>query len=114
MSITTIPWVLAGVNAVWFGLMARRAQGNWVLWALGGGVFALVTSTIIFGLGQASCIPFSDHERAVLHTQWTLLSIVVTAALGWLFTWGLHRHRILTTRESSPPANPPPATAPKI
>lgn len=106
MSITSTPWILALITAIWFALMARRAQGNWVLWAIGGGLFALVTSTIIFGLGDAGSIPFSDHDRVVFHLKWTAISVVVIGVLGWLFTWGLHRHhQAQLPRESAGPAS---------
>jgi hypothetical protein len=75
--------------------MAGRSGRNWALWALGGGLFALSTSTIIFGLGHASAIPFSDQENTKLHYEWTALSILVIAVVGWLFTTPLHRHLLL-------------------
>ena len=105
MEITTIPWLLAFVAAAWFGLMARGAGRNWVLWGLGGALFALVTSTIVFGLGSASCIPFSDHDRSVFHLQWTVISVVLIAAGGWLLTMSLHRHHLLLLRRLGSPTS---------
>jgi hypothetical protein len=92
MSVSFVPWALAAATAAWFGWMAGRNGRNWALWALGGGLFALVASTIIFGLGHASATPFSDQERTKLHYEWTVLSIVVIAVVGWLFTTPFHRH----------------------
>jgi MFS-type transporter involved in bile tolerance (Atg22 family) len=74
--------------------MAFRSHQNWILWAVGGGIFALVTTTIIMGLTQAAFIPFSSHEAAVFRVRAILVSIVVILVLGWLITKGLHRkHR---------------------
>ncbi len=95
MIITIVPWVLAMVTACWFGLMAVKARRNWKLWTVAGGVFALVTSTFIFGLCQAVAIPFSNHDLAVLHAKWTVVSVVVIGALGWLLTCGLHRQHLI-------------------
>jgi len=92
MNVSIVPWALAAATALWFGWMAGRSGRNWILWALGGGLFALVTATIIFGVGHASAIPFSDRERARLQDDWTLLSIAVIGVLGWLFTMPFHRH----------------------
>lgn len=95
MIITIVPWVLAVVTACCFGLLAVEAGRIWELWAIAGGVFALVTSTFIFGLCQAVAIPFSDHELMILHLKWTLVCGVVVGALGWLLTLGLHRQHLV-------------------
>jgi hypothetical protein len=87
-----VPWFLAAAAAVWFGWMAQRSGRNLLLWGLGGAVFALVTTTIIFGLGHAAAIPFSDQESHTLHYEWAALSAAVIVAFGWLVTTPLHRH----------------------
>jgi hypothetical protein len=98
MSLTTIPWILTVVTALLFGWMAWRAQRNWVLWVFGGGLFALVSSTIVFGLGHASTFPFSERERSALQLQWTIISVVLIAVIGWLLTLSLHRQHLLIWR----------------
>lgn len=87
-----IPWVLAAATAVWFAWMARKAERSVVQWTLTGAVFGLVTATIVLGLCQATGIPFSDHERTVLHIESTAAAVLVIAAIGWVITLGLHRH----------------------
>lgn len=94
----TIPWILAVLTALGFGWMAWRAEKNWVLWVLGGGLFALVTSTIIFGLGHASTTPFSEQERSALQLEWTIISAVLILVTGWLLTLSLHRQHLLIWR----------------
>jgi hypothetical protein len=91
MEILGIAWLLALANAVWFGVMAQKVGRNWVLWGLGGGVLALVTATIILGLGQASIIPFSNRERFYVEIKLAILALVVIFLLGWIITTGLHR-----------------------
>ncbi len=91
MSINVIPWILACATAGWFGLLALRAGKSWTLWGLAGGVFGLVSSTCVFGLGQATAIPFSDRERSALHTEWTMAALAIILLVGGLFTWGLRR-----------------------
>jgi hypothetical protein len=93
MSMSTTPWLLAFAGAVCFGFLAWRAGRNWISWGLTGGLFALVTTTFVFGLGSASCIPFSDRDWAAYQTTWALLSVGIIAVLGALFTVGLWRRR---------------------
>jgi hypothetical protein len=87
-----VPWVLALATAVWFALMARKAERSPVQWALTGAVFGLVTATIVLGLREATGIPFSDHERTILHLESTAAAVVIIATIGWVITLGLHRH----------------------
>ncbi len=89
-----VPWVLAFATAVWFGWMARKAGRSLVQWVLTGAVFGLATATIVLGLCQAASIPFSDHERTIMHFKWTGAAIIVIAVLGWVITLGLHRHHL--------------------
>ncbi len=124
MSITFIPWALGALTACWFGFMAFQAGRTWGVWALVGGIFGLVTSTYIFGLCHAVAIPFSDHARTVLHLKWTVVSVIVVGALGWLFTMGLHRQHLALwktfgntstpTAERTAPAAPQPAKQPPL
>lgn len=114
MSLTTIPWIITIITTLWFGFMAHRGERNWVLWGLGGGLFALVTSTIVFGLGHASSIPFSDHERSSLQVKWSVISFLLVGIVGWLLTLSLHRQHLLLWRlfgVESGPLNLNPATA---
>jgi len=82
MSISTVPWVVACVTALGFGLLARRTGRRWSLWALAGGFFALIVSTIVWGLGQAASIPYSDHDVSVFHIRWTVEAIIIVAVCG--------------------------------
>lgn len=97
MEIGSTPWWLALVTAIWFALMAQRAGRSWVLWAFSGALFALVTGTLILGLGRAMTIPFSDHDRAAAQAKWTIAVILVVAVLGALFTLGLLRQTFVVT-----------------
>ena len=58
-----VPWPVAALTAVWFGFMAYKAGKNAVLWGIGGGVLALVVTTLVMGLGQAAFIPFTSAEQ---------------------------------------------------
>ncbi len=90
-----IPWVLGLLTALWFGWMAYAARRNRLFWAFGGGLFALVAATLLFGLGHAAAIPFSEAERIRQHLGWALGSIFLIVVLGWLFTAPLHPERLL-------------------
>ncbi|HWX19493.1 MAG TPA: hypothetical protein VN578_06260 [Candidatus Binatia bacterium] len=116
MSLMTIPWLLALATGIWFGFQARKAGRNWLLWGLGGAFFALVVTTILFGLGEAAAIPFSDAEKASLHKKWTAAALIIIAALGWLFTMPLHRSHLAfwNARNKGPATSPPPPVNPRI
>jgi hypothetical protein len=91
-----IAWWLALATALWFGLMAAKAQRAWGLWTVGGGLFALVTTTIVLGLEEAAFIPFSSREDALFHWRAIGISILIVLVFGWLFTMGLHQqHRLI-------------------
>ena len=116
------PWVFAIITAIWFGWMARRAGRSSTLWVVGGGAFALVISTLVVGLGHATSIPFSDHERIIQQAKWIAAAAIVVLILGWLLTSSLHRHHLLIWRALNPelrgdasavPGKPGPITATK-
>jgi hypothetical protein len=87
MSVTVVPWVMFCLTAVWFGWLAVLTGRNPALYALVGGLFGLASSTIVFGLGHAMFIPFSDGEMAAAHTRWTLISVCIIAVVGGALTW---------------------------
>jgi hypothetical protein len=112
-----IPWPVAAATAAWFGLMAHKAGKNSVVWAIGGGVLALVITTIVVGLGQATFIPYYTDEITTFRLKAAGLAIVLVFCLGWLFTGTLHQHirELLKRGVEAPapiPANPP-APVPK-
>jgi hypothetical protein len=102
METERIPWLLAALTAGWFGWMAHRAGRTATLWAVGGAAFGLVISTLVLGLGNATSIPFSDHERSVDQAEWIITSAVLIAIIGWLLTASLHRHHLLIWRKLKP------------
>lgn len=85
MNITIVPWFIAAFGAACFGALARYFGRNWVPWALSGGFAALITTTIIWGIGSAADIPFSDHDRLVFHLRWTAEALAaVVVVLLWM------------------------------
>lgn len=105
VSNNVIAWLIACVTALWFGFLAAKAGKNRALWALAGGLFGLVSTTFVFGLGSAMAIPFSDREKSALYVEWTLLALAINALVGGFFTWSIRR------KSASEPA-PPPAPGP--
>ncbi len=101
-----VPWVLALATAVWFSLMARKAERSVVQWALTGAIFGLATATIVLGLCHAVANPFSNHERTILHVKWTVAAAAAIAVLGWVVTAGLHRHHLKLWHRAT--GTPPP------
>jgi cytochrome b subunit of formate dehydrogenase len=116
-----IPWPVTAATAAWFGIMAYKAGKNCVVWAIGGGVLALVVTTIVMGLAQATFIPYYTDEIATFRLVAAGVAIVLVLCLGWLFTGTLHQHirELLKRSEQAAPEAPaqapvvPPGTSPK-
>src|ERR1035437_4524562 len=87
-----IPWPVAAATAAWFGLMAYKAGKNCVVWAIGGGLMALVATTVVVGLAQATFIPYYTGEIAMLRLKVAVAALLLVFCLGWLFTGTLHQH----------------------
>jgi hypothetical protein len=111
-----IPWPIAAATAAWFGLMAYKAGKNCVVWAMGGGLMALVVTTLVVGLAQATFVPYYTSEIATLRLKMVVVAVVLVLCLGWLFTGTLHQHiRELLKRGTEAAAKvPPPAPAPAV
>lgn len=105
-----IPWPVALVTAIWFGVMAYRSGKNCVLSAIGGGLLGLVVTTIVMGLGQATFLPFATEAIAPFRLKMAMLAILLVLFVGWLFTGTLHRHLLASLKRSTTPA---PEAAPK-
>lgn len=93
--IGAVPWPVTAAAAVWFGVMAYKAGKNAVLWSIGGGVLALIITTIVMGLGQAAFIPFTSQQESLFRIKIGGLAIFILFCLGWLFTGSLHPHLLL-------------------
>jgi hypothetical protein len=102
METERIPWLFAILTAAWFGWMASRADRTWVLWAVGGAAFGLVISSLVIGLGRASSIPFSEHERQIAELKWIGVVLALIALGGWLLTSSLHRHHLAMWQKLRP------------
>ena len=123
--IGVMPWPVAAAAAIWFGVMAYKAGKNAVLWGLGGGILALIVTTVVMGLGQAAFIPYTSQEQSMFRVKIGALAIFIVLCLGWLFTGTIHPHllapwkRVKEVRgelpKQTPPAPPakPPESAPR-
>jgi D-alanyl-lipoteichoic acid acyltransferase DltB (MBOAT superfamily) len=108
--IGAVPWPVAALAAIWFGVMAYKAGKNAVLWGIGGGMLALIVTTTIMGLGQAAFIPFTSADQSMFRIKIGALAIFVVFCLGWLFTGSLHPHLLAPwKRRSETPKEPAPA-----
>jgi hypothetical protein len=87
-----IPWPVAAATAIWFGVMAYKAGKNAVLWGIGGGVLALIITTLVLGLGQAAFVPFTSEQQSMFRLKMAALAIFIVFCLGWLFTGSIHPH----------------------
>lgn len=92
---------MAAFTAVWFGVMAWQASRSITLWALGGGFFALTLTTIVWGIGQAAAIPFSDSDLVGFHIRWSVEAFVLVVLLGWVPAFFMR---------GKPPSRPEPPT----
>ena len=90
--IGVIPWPVAAATAVWFGVMAYKAGKNAVLWGIGGGMMALIVTTLVMGLGQAAFIPYTSDQQSMFRIKIGALAVFIVLCLGWLFTGTIHPH----------------------
>lgn len=86
-SISEICWAMAVAAALVYGTVAWKKGQNPIVWSLGGGLFALVTSTIVIGLANAASNPFSLAQARTFLARETigaallnLLALVVAVA----------------------------------
>ena len=98
--IGAIPWPIAAATAIWFGVMASKAQKNVVLWGLGGGMLALIVTTLTMGLGQATFIPYTSGDLSMFRIKIASLAIFIVFCLGWLFTGSIHPHLLVPWRRA--------------
>jgi hypothetical protein len=112
--IGVIPWPVAAITAIWFGVMAFKARKNAALWAIGGGLLGLVVTTLVMGLGQAAFIPYTSGQESMFRVKIAAFAIFVVFCLGWLFTGSLHPHLLTPWKraEEMPQAAPKEASAP--
>ena len=92
MTINIAPWFFAAVTAIAFAVLASRARRGWGLWAIGGGLFALVVTTIVFGVSHATLIALSHETTVHVRIRAILLSFLLVLVFGWIFTNNLHGH----------------------
>ena len=100
-------WLFTVGTALWFGLMAFRAGGNWWSWALAGALFALPTATIILGLREAAFSPVSHEAQAHFKTTTLLLTAVVIAVIGQVATLPLQRWHLRYWKDKTRPPQAP-------
>src|SRR5690242_1354693 len=105
-----VPWLFALVTAAWFWWMADRAHRTRTLWAVGGGAFGLVFSTLVLGLGRSRRMAFSEHQRSISDLKWELAAAVVIFIGGWIVTAGLHRYHLALWRKFRPGTTAPEPT----
>jgi phosphatidylserine synthase len=103
MSSVIVPWTVAALAAAVFAAIAHRAGRSRALWGLGSGLFALVVTTIIWGVGHASDIPFSDLERTGLRIRWTVEALIVIVVCAGVFAFSV---RGAPAPRSEPPRKP--------
>jgi hypothetical protein len=104
--LNTIPWLLAVATAVWFGWMARSYQRNWVPWVVAGGLFALVSTTLVLGLAQAALIPLSHELEVAFRIKSVVAALVIIVIVGGIVAWRLQAAedaKIPTSAATAPP-----------
>jgi len=78
----TAPWVISILAAIWFAQLGRKADGRWVRGAVGGALFALTASTIVFGMCDAAMIPISHADEVAYHTKSLFLAVLPILLVG--------------------------------
>ena len=73
------------------------------LFALGGGFFALTVTTVVWGVGQAAAIPFSDADKVAFHIRWTVEALILIVAFGWVPAFYMTRKSVSGPKPPSKP-----------
>ncbi len=111
----TIPWILCAVTALWMGALAARARQGWFAWGLAGAVYALVVSTIVCGVRQATLIPITSNAYSSAQMQAFLGAAALVLIPGALASRILLQRGREQQREfaasASVPASPAPSSS---
>jgi hypothetical protein len=83
--------VISLVTAVWFLLIARRAERSRLLWAVGGLILGVVVTTICAGLWDGTALPYDEATRIHHLYNATAASAVIIGIVGILFMLGSGR-----------------------
>jgi hypothetical protein len=106
-----VPWPVAAAAAAWFGLMASKASKNCVLWAIGGGLLGLITTTLVMGLGQAAFVPFTAAAESTFRLKVGAVAVVIVFCIGWWFTGSLHPRLLAPWKQVEEAPKPAPKEA---
>jgi|SRR4051812_15412865 hypothetical protein len=72
------PWLLSIFAGIWFWFLGKNYAGRAFGWAAAGAIFALVTSTLVVGVCNASFIPHSHEEQVSFGIQAFILALLPT------------------------------------
>jgi hypothetical protein len=68
--------------AIWLGVVARRAGGNWFVWGLMGAAIPIILNAIILKVGELIYGSFSDDEaRAPFLIIFVIIAIVIAIVI---------------------------------
>ena len=85
------PYVIGLLAAICFGFMKFKIDQTWSLWAIGGGIFGLVTATIISGLANAVAVPNTDAVRNKDQLVGLVIAVIIIATVGFLLQASRHK-----------------------
>jgi Na+-transporting NADH:ubiquinone oxidoreductase subunit NqrB len=94
-------YILAGLTAACFGLIAYKLQKGVVLWFIGGAVLALSVGGISLGLAHAAILPYTPSELHRMKWIGTTVAAFLIGITGAILTVANRR-----------PASTPGPTAP--
>jgi len=104
-------WVSA-IAAISFGFIRWKKGAGWLLWGISGGLFALLLTTLAWGLGTAAAVPYTDEVRKKHQAIMLVLAIIILVIIGLI----LERTSAPPNRAAGTPVTPPspaPPTPPK-
>lgn len=96
-----LPWIIAGLTAVWFGVLAHKAGRAVALWAVGGALYSLCLSTMVLGLADAAFIPMSTAEEVRHRIKWSLIAVAICVAVGLIATARLYGEAAARRRQAA-------------
>lgn len=87
------PWVFGFGAAACFAILGHINRNAGLLWGIAGGFFGLIIATLLSGLANAMCTPYTAPVRIRLQLVAFGISLGLTAVLALVLGLVSSRHR---------------------
>jgi len=89
-----MPYVIGVFSGLLFAVIAWRTRCAISLWGIGGAIFGLTLATIVFGVGHAVSVPYSDEVTGKYNRISAVVSVVFIALVAAAVLFALKRSKL--------------------